>query len=132
MVKAFSIYGFENLKNNQISDYNLKPAMFFCGDDARFKSTVSALIASLDWEPLDVGVLKQALHLEHMTLMWVRMIRMWVNKPQSGMGSHAEVSAMKTVLITGGTSGIGLELVKYFDKGNYQVFFTTRIRQRML
>ena len=33
---------------------------------------------------------------------------------------------MKTVLITGGTSGIGLELVKYFDKGNYQVFFTTR------
>ena len=42
------------------------------------------------------------------------------------MGSHAEVSTMKTVLITGGTSGIGLELVKYFDKGNYQVFFTTR------
>ena len=33
---------------------------------------------------------------------------------------------MKTVLITGGTSGIGLELVKYFDKRNYQVFFTTR------
>ena len=60
MVKAFSIYGFENLKNNQFPDYNLKPAMFFCGDDVHTKSTVSALIASLDWEPLDVGVLKQA------------------------------------------------------------------------
>ena len=55
VVKAFSI--FENLKNN--TEYNLKPAMFFCGDDAQAKSTVSALIASLDWEPLDVGVLKQ-------------------------------------------------------------------------
>ena len=33
---------------------------------------------------------------------------------------------MKTILITGGTSGIGLELVKYFDKGDYQVYFTTR------
>ena len=33
---------------------------------------------------------------------------------------------MKTVLITGGTSGIGLELVKYFDKGAYNVYFTTR------
>ena len=29
-------------------------------------------------------------------------------KPQSGMGSHAEICTMKTVLITGGTPGIGL------------------------
>ena len=33
---------------------------------------------------------------------------------------------MKTVLITGGTSGIGLELVKYFEKGEYNLYFTTR------
>ena len=87
VVKAFSIYGFENLKNNQFPDYNLKPAMFFCGDDAKAKSTVSALIASLDWEPLDVGVLKQALHLEHMTLMWVRMIRMGKQNPNLVWGA---------------------------------------------
>lgn len=37
---------------------------------------------------------------------------------------------MKKVLITGGTSGIGLELVKYFDKGNYQVYFTTRSQSK--
>lgn len=37
---------------------------------------------------------------------------------------------MKTVLITGGTSGIGLELVKYFDKGNYKVYFTTRSQSK--
>ena len=76
VVKAFSIYGYENLKDNQYPDYNLKPAMFFCGDNEEAKSKVEGLIASLGWEPLDVGVLKQALHLEHMTLMWVRMIRM--------------------------------------------------------
>ena len=76
VVKAFSIYGYENLKDNQYPDYNLKPAMFFCGDYEEAKSKVEGLIASLGWEPLDVGVLKQALHLEHMTLMWVRMIRM--------------------------------------------------------
>lgn len=75
VVKAFSIYGYENLKNNHFPDYNLKPAMFFCGDNKEAKSKVEELIAALGWEPLDVGVLKQALHLEHMTLMWVRMIR---------------------------------------------------------
>jgi len=37
---------------------------------------------------------------------------------------------MKTVLITGGTSGIGLELVKYFDKGPYKVYFTTRSQEK--
>ena len=37
---------------------------------------------------------------------------------------------MKTILITGGTSGIGLELVKYFDKGDYQVYFTTRSQSK--
>ena len=75
VVKAFSIYGYENLKDNHFPDYNLKPAMFFCGDNKEAKSKVEELIAALGWEPLDVGVLKQALHLEHMTLMWVRMIR---------------------------------------------------------
>lgn len=37
---------------------------------------------------------------------------------------------MKTILITGGTSGIGLELVKYFDKRDYQVYFTTRSQSK--
>jgi len=33
------------------------------------------LIGELGWDPLDVGGLEQALHLEHMTLLWVRMVR---------------------------------------------------------
>ena len=49
--------------------------MFFCGADADAKRVVGGLIAQLGWEPLDVGGLEQALHLEHMTLLWVRLVR---------------------------------------------------------
>jgi predicted dinucleotide-binding enzyme len=76
VVKAFSIYGFENFENSAYPAYAVKPAMLYCGDDAAAKATVGALIAQLGWEPVDVGGLEQALHLEHMTLMWVRMVRM--------------------------------------------------------
>jgi predicted dinucleotide-binding enzyme len=39
------------------------------------------LIAELGWEPLDVGGLEQALHLEHITLLWVRMVRVMGHSP---------------------------------------------------
>jgi len=75
VVKAFSIYGFENLEDSLYPAYAVKPAMMFCGDDVAAKKAVGELIAQLGWEPLDVGGLEQALHLEHMTLLWVRMVR---------------------------------------------------------
>jgi 8-hydroxy-5-deazaflavin:NADPH oxidoreductase len=75
VVKAFSIYGFENFADNAYPAYRVKPVMMFCGQDAGAKSMVGALIAELGWEPLDVGGIEQALHLEHMTLLWVRYIR---------------------------------------------------------
>jgi predicted dinucleotide-binding enzyme len=75
VVKAFSIYGFENLEDSRYPAYAVKPAMMFCGDDAAAKKSMGELIAQLGWEPLDVGGLEQALHLEHMTLLWVRMVR---------------------------------------------------------
>jgi len=75
VVKAFTIYGFENLENNAYPAYTGKPVMMYCGHDASAKKAVGALIAELGWEPLDVGGLEQALHLEHMTLLWVRMVR---------------------------------------------------------
>lgn len=75
VVKAFTIYGYENLADAKYPSYDVKPAMFFCGDDASAKEAVAGLIADLGFEPLDVGGLVQALHLEHMTLLWVRMVR---------------------------------------------------------
>jgi predicted dinucleotide-binding enzyme len=76
VVKAFSIYGFENFEDSAYPGYAVRPAMMFCGDDAAAKKTVGELIAQLGWEPLDAGGLEQALHLEHMTLLWVRMVRL--------------------------------------------------------
>ena len=81
VVKAFSIYGFENFENSAYPGYNVKPAMMFCGDDAAAKTAAAGLIAELGWEPLDVGGLEQALHLEHMTLLWVRMVRVKGHSP---------------------------------------------------
>lgn len=75
VVKAFTIYGFENFENSAYPSYNVKPAMMFCGDHPDAKQTVAALIAQLGWEPLDTGGLAQALHLEHMTLLWIRLAR---------------------------------------------------------
>jgi predicted dinucleotide-binding enzyme len=81
VVKAFTIYGFENLDDNRFPAANVKPAMMYCGDDAAAKGTVAQLIGQLGWEPLDVGGLVQALHLEHMTLLWIRMVRMGGQSP---------------------------------------------------
>lgn len=75
VVKAFTIYGYENLEDPSYPDYAVRPAMLFCGDDPQAKRLVASLITACGFEPVDVGGLVQALHLEHLTLMWVRMVR---------------------------------------------------------
>jgi 8-hydroxy-5-deazaflavin:NADPH oxidoreductase len=89
VVKAFSIYGFENFENSAYPAYDVRPAMMFCGNDAAAKKTVAELIEQLGWEPLDVGGLEQALHLEHMTLLWVRMVR------ANGASPHLVYAALR-------------------------------------
>ena len=81
VVKAFTIYGYENFEDPSYPGYNVKPVMMYCGRDAAVKEKVGHLIAQLGWEPLDVGGLEQALHLEHMTLLWVRMVRVMGRSP---------------------------------------------------
>lgn len=81
VVKAFTIYGYENLDDPRYPAYAVKPAMLFCGDDAAAKGEVAELIADCGFEPVDVGGLVQALHLEHMTLLWVRMVRAGKQSP---------------------------------------------------
>ncbi|WP_088279655.1 NADPH-dependent F420 reductase [Ideonella sp. A 288] len=81
VVKAFSIYGFENFEDNRFPAANVRPAMFFCGDDAAAMRQVGTLIDQLGWQPLNVGGLEQALHLEHMTLLWIRLVRVHGHPP---------------------------------------------------
>ncbi len=83
VVKAFSIYGYENFEDNRFPDSGVRPVMMLCGNDAAANATVAALAAAMGWEPLDVGDAAQALHLEHMTLLWVRMVRMGGRSPHT-------------------------------------------------
>jgi predicted dinucleotide-binding enzyme len=57
--------------------------MMFCGNSNDAKKTVGGLISQLGWEPLDVGGIEQALHLEHMTLLWIRMVRVGGQSPHT-------------------------------------------------
>lgn len=75
VVKAFTIYGFENFINSDYPNYNVKPVMMIAGNDAEAKNIVSKINTDMGFETLDTGKLDQALHLEHMTLLWVKMVR---------------------------------------------------------
>lgn len=79
VVKAFTIYGFENFIDSSFPKYIVKPAMLICGDDADAKKQASVLIDGMGFFTKDTGPLSQALHLEHMTLLWVKMVRMGDN-----------------------------------------------------
>ena len=81
VVKAFSIYGFENFEDSAYPGYGVKPVMMYCGNDVAAKRTVAGIVEQLGWEPLDVGGAEQALHLEHMALLWVRMVRFHGHSP---------------------------------------------------
>ena len=73
--KAYTIYGFENFLDSSFPNYNVKPLMMIAGNNLEAKKQVSILNNDLGFETLDTGTLDQALHLEHMTLLWVKMVR---------------------------------------------------------
>lgn len=75
VVKAYTIYGFENLEHSEFPQYKVKPVMMIAGNETAAKAQVALLNTDLGFETLDVGALSQALHLEHMTLLWVKMVR---------------------------------------------------------
>ncbi|WP_114749752.1 NADPH-dependent F420 reductase [Pleomorphovibrio marinus] len=75
VVKSYSIYGFENLENPVFPNYGVNPVMLIAGNNSESKQVVSLLNADLGFETVDVGLLAQSLHLEHMTLLWVNMVR---------------------------------------------------------
>jgi len=79
VVKAFTIYGFENFIDSSIPGSDSKPVMLIAGNDAKAKEQASVLIEDAGFLSKDTGPLSQALHLEHMTLLWVKMVRMNCN-----------------------------------------------------
>ena len=93
VVKAFSIYGFENFADSTFPGYGVKPAMLIAGNDATAKELVASLTTDLGFETVDTGTLDQALHLEHMTLLWVKMVRMGGHSPHFAWASLSKPPA---------------------------------------
>lgn len=81
VVKAYTIYGYENFADSSFPNYNVKPAMLIAGNDAEAKKLVAAINTDMGFDTVDTGPLSQALHLEHMTLLWVKMARMGGHHP---------------------------------------------------
>ncbi len=75
VVKAFTIYGYENLQDASFSNYPNKPVMLVAGDDQYAKEQLKPLVEEMGYMYKDIGALDQSLHLEHMTLLWVKMVR---------------------------------------------------------
>lgn len=76
VVKAFTIYGYENFEDNHYPGYgNLNPVMLIAGNDVAAKKVVVDLGQAMGWEAIDTGSLAMSLHLEHMTLLWIKMAR---------------------------------------------------------
>ncbi len=73
VAKCFSIYGFENFEKPQTGA--IRPAMLIAGDSTAATEIASRLASIMGWDPVIVGPLALALHLEHMTLMWIKMVR---------------------------------------------------------
>lgn len=74
VAKAFNTYGWENFVDSSYPGYgDLKPVMFFCGDDDDVKAVVEQLAKDLGFEPVDTGGLGMARSLEPLALMWIRL-----------------------------------------------------------
>lgn len=82
VVKAFNSYGFENLGTAPTTAEGIKPAMLYAGDDAASKAQVGELLESLGWDPVDAGPLSAAIDLEHLALLWIRMVRAGGGNPR--------------------------------------------------
>ncbi|MBX3044055.1 MAG: NADPH-dependent F420 reductase [Candidatus Kapabacteria bacterium] len=75
VVKAFNTYGYENFKLNAFTNKAVKPMMPIAGDDDKSKQLVKGLIEQMGFECVDTGNLYRSIHIEHLALLWINMVR---------------------------------------------------------
>lgn len=71
VVKAFNTTGSKNMADPILGGD--KTTMPLCGDDRQAKETVRQLALDLDFDPIDVGGLDAAAHLESLARLWIHM-----------------------------------------------------------
>lgn len=70
-VKAFNTFGAEFHDNAQVAGTSAD--LYMAGDDAQAKGLVGELARALGFEPVDVGPLRNATHLESMAMLWIHL-----------------------------------------------------------
>jgi 8-hydroxy-5-deazaflavin:NADPH oxidoreductase len=70
-VKAFNTFGAEFHENARIGGTSADLQM--AGDDAQAKGLVAELARALGFEPVDVGPLRNAAHLESLAILWIHL-----------------------------------------------------------
>ena len=71
LVKAFNTFGAEFHADPKLGTTTAD--VFLAGDDAEAKKTVSELARTLGYEPVDVGPLRNARHLESLAMLWIHL-----------------------------------------------------------
>ncbi len=86
VVKAFNTVFAEIYHSETRLFGSRRPTMFFCGDDARAKSAVSALANEIGFEPIDAGPLTCARYLEPLAMLIIQLGH------KQGMGTNIALS----------------------------------------
>ncbi|MGH2575295.1 MAG: NADPH-dependent F420 reductase [Ignavibacteria bacterium] len=73
VVKAFNTVASPVLESGNIIFGDVKPTMFYCGDDKNAKSIVSKLIQDTGFEPVDAGPLINARYLEPLAALIIQL-----------------------------------------------------------
>jgi NADPH-dependent F420 reductase len=71
LVKAFNTFGAEFHADPKLG--TTAADVYLAGDDADAKRTVSDLARTLGFEPIDVGPLRNARHLESLAILWIHL-----------------------------------------------------------
>ncbi len=71
VVKAFNTMGSGIMENPAFGE--IRPVLFYCGDDAASKKTVHSLVDELGFDARDAGGLTQARVLEPFALLWISL-----------------------------------------------------------
>ena len=71
VIKAFNTFGAEFHERPEIGA--TRADLYLAGDDADARSAVAELARTLGYDPVDVGPLRNAAHLESMAIVWIHL-----------------------------------------------------------
>lgn len=87
VVKAFNTASTRTMADPVYDGQNA--TMFYCGDDAEAKATVSGLAEELGFQPVDAGPLSNARHIEPLAMLYIHLA------VREGWGSNCALKIMK-------------------------------------